>query len=363
MLIRAICYTDAMGTKQTAKKIPQTEKKHKTFRRWILIIAGCIVALIVATYIAFQVSPWPSALIIRHIFTQGSKHTSAALQKYVPNDVGAILNQSYRPNDKDATLNVFYPQSAASNAAGLPTVVWIHGGAWISGNKDDMTNYLKILAARGFTTVGVNYSIAPEKHYPTPIIQTNTALHYLQQNAARLHIDPTRIVLAGDSAGSQIAAQLAAITTSPTYAKQVGVVPGMPANRLKATVLNCGAYDIALVNYKDPKFGGFLKTVLWAYSGKRNFLQDTTLQYASVANYVTSAFPPTFITAGNADPLEQQSEEFAQRLAAANVPTETLFYPSNHQPALPHEYQFNLDTADGKTSFEHIVSFVQGHVQ
>jgi acetyl esterase/lipase len=352
-----------MGTKQTSKKIPVAPKKHKTFRRWALIIVGCIVALIVATYIVFQISPWPSALVIRHIFEQGSKQTSAALQKYVPNNVDAILNQSYRANDPDATLNVFYPQSAAASTAGLPTVVWIHGGAWISGNKDDMTNYLKILAARGFTTVSVNYSIAPEKHYPTPIIQTNAALGYLQQHATALHIDPTRIVLAGDSAGSQIAAQLAAITTSPTYAKQVGVMPGMPANHLKASVLNCGAYDLALVNYKDPKFGGFLKTVLWAYSGKRDFLHDSTLQYASVANYVTSAFPPTFITAGNADPLEQQSTEFAQRLTAANVPVQTLFYPSNHQPALPHEYQFNLDTADGKASFEHIVSFVQSRMQ
>lgn len=74
--------------------------------------------------------------------------------------------------------------------------------------------------------------------------------------------------------------------------------------------------------------------------------------------FTRSDFPPTFITAGNADPLESQSLEFAQKLESLKVPTDSLFYDKNHQPKLPHEYQFNLDNADGRQALSRIVAFL-----
>jgi acetyl esterase/lipase len=240
-------------------------------------------------------------------------------------------------------------------------VVWVHGGAWVAGNKDSIDNYLSILASHGYTTVSVNYTLAPEKQYPTPILQLNDALNYLMQNADRLHIDKNRIVMAGDSAGSQIVAQMANIITSPAYATEINVQPHIAADQLKGMLLNCGAYDLALPDYNGA-FGGFLHTVLWAYSGTPDFLHDPKLKTASVANYLTAQFPPSFITAGNVDPLLTQSTELAERLQKLGVQTDTLFYPSNHQPELNHEYQFDLDTADGKTALNRMLDFLQQHI-
>jgi acetyl esterase len=146
----------------------------------------------------------------------------------------------------------------------------VHGGAWISGNKSHVANYLKILASHGYTAVGVGYSIAPEHQYPMPLIQVNDAIAYLQQQAKRFHIDPNRIVLAGDSAGAQIAAQIASVTTNPAYANELDIQPALQANQLKAALLNCGGYDTSLLNFNGP-FGSFLKTVMWSYSGTKNF--------------------------------------------------------------------------------------------
>jgi acetyl esterase/lipase len=56
----------------------------------------------------------------------------------------------------NAALDVFHP---GEGGAPLPTIVWIHGGAFLSGDKGQIANYLKILAAKGYTTVGVNYSL------------------------------------------------------------------------------------------------------------------------------------------------------------------------------------------------------------
>lgn len=353
-----------MGTKKVkaTKKSPAKTtgfwQRHNRLKKWLLGIIGSLVLLVAIVFIAFQVSPWPESLLIRYEFDKNGAKTSQALEKYLPANIAAIENEQYKPNDKDGYLDVFYPRGAAT----LPTVVWVHGGGWVSGDKNNIDNYLQILASYGFTTVGVDYTIAPEAQYPTPLRQLSDALNYLQKNADKLHIDPNNIVLAGDSAGSQIVAQMATIITNPTYANEVGIQPSLPAERLKGMLLNCGAYDLALPDY-NGEFGKFLNTVLWAYSGKKNFLADSALKQASVVNYVTDAFPPSFITAGNADPLETQSTELATKLASLNVATTTLFYEASHEPKLPHEYQFNLDTSDGKQALATMVKFLQTYTK
>ncbi len=348
-----------MGKHKTRiKKHGGLPTRHRRLFKWLTGVVMAIVVLAGAVWVTFQVSPWPSALLIRRQFTQNDARVSQALQKYVPPGVVQVQNQHYRANDPDAYLDVFYPERTITPQ---PTIVWMHGGAWVAGNKDGVDNYMQILAAQGFTVVSVNYTLAPEKQYPTPILQLNDALGYLQQHAAQLHIDDTRLALGGDSAGSQIVAQMANSITSPAYANEIGVQPKLSASKLKALLLNCGAYDLALPDYHGP-FGDFLHTVLWAYSGTPDFLQDNQLKTASVANYLTPQFPPAFITAGNADPLLTQSTELAGRLQQLHVSTSTLFFPADHQPRLGHEYQFDLDNADGRQALTQMLDFLHNHV-
>lgn len=350
--------------KKTANKKPTVLQRiwqHKVYR-WLLCIAGGLVILIIGVYIAFQVSPWPQSLVIRYFFDKGGAKTSAAMAKYVPDTVSGQTNIQYREHDKDAKLDVFYPDSVAHTTKALPTIVWVHGGGWVSGSKETIDNYIKILAAKGYTTIGIDYTVAPNAKYPTPILQTNDALRYIQKHADQLHVDPNTIILAGDSAGSQIAAQVATIITNSFYAHKLGMTAPMRADQLKAMVLNCGAYDLTLPNYNGED-GKFLKTVLWAYSGSKDFLSDPVIKGASVVDYVNADFPPSFITAGNVDPLEPQSREFASKLTQLGVSTDTLFYPENHQPELPHEYQFDLDSKDGKAALNRVLEFLQQYAK
>lgn len=352
------------NTKKNSRSTNQSTQhwlfvRHRRLWKWIGGIVLFLLVLVAGVWIAFQVSPWPNALLIRDAFTKGAAKVSDALEKYVPANIIQVENQQYRKGDNDAFIDVFYQ---SNTTAPRPTIVWVHGGAWVSGNKDQVDNYMKILAGKGFTTVSVNYTIAPEKQYPTPIIQLNDALEYIQANAERLNVDDKRIVMAGDSAGSQIVAQMANIATSPAYAREIGIQPKLPADKLKGLLLNCGAYDLALPDY-NGSFGGFLHTVLWAYSGTKDFLRDPKLKTASVANYLTPKFPPSFITAGNIDPLLPQSTELAKRLEDLKVPTDTLFYQPNHQPKLNHEYQFILDNADGQQALRQMVDFTRKYTK
>jgi acetyl esterase len=354
-----------MGGKKSSHKTSKNQKNQKLHhwvwrshpRLWKVLgwVLGILAALALAIYIAFQVSPWPDSLLIRYEFTKGSERTSKALEPFVPNSIVSVDNQQYRANDSNGYLDVFYPKDTAKP---LPTIVWVHGGGWVSGDKNDVDNYLKILASHGFTTVGVDYTIAPEAQYPTPLFEVNDALKYIHENAKRLNIDSNNIIMAGDSAGSQIVAQVANAITSADYASKLELQPKIGASQLKAVLLNCGAYDLKLPNYNGP-FGDFLRTVMWAYSGTKDFMNDPKLQTASVVNYITPAFPPAFVTAGNVDPLLSQSTELAKKLDGLKVPTSQLFYPADHQPELNHEYQFDLDTADGQKALNQMVEFAK----
>lgn len=325
-------------------------------RRVTAITLASVIGVGGALWAAFALSPWPSALVIRALFDREAVKVSNALEVHLPSPLPSeTLDIQYRDGDDAALLDIYRPADAGD--AALPTLVWVHGGAWISGDKSQIANYLRIVADRGYTVVGVNYSIAPGATYPTPVVQTMAALDYLDEHAAELGLDPERFVLAGDSAGSQIAAQLATIITNPDYAELTGIAPTLAPEQLRAMILTCGAYDTALAGVDGP-FAGFLKSVLWSYTGNRNYAEDPALDAASVINYVDAAFPATFITAGNEDPLLAQSEALAQRLGNLDVDTDTLFWPADLEPGLGHEYQFTLDTEQGMAALDAIVNFL-----
>lgn len=326
----------------------------------MLVIGGTgISATAILIFLAFQVSPWPSALIIRYAFNKEGKRVNELLKKHIPAGVSVIANQQYIDGDSDAKLDVYYPEALSHTNRILPVIVWVHGGGWIAGSKDQVASYCKILAAKGFSVIAIDYSIAPGKSYPTPLIQTNEALAYINKNSKRFHADSSRFVLAGDSGGAHIVAQMANIISDTDYAALVGIVPRIHHDQLSGLILYCGPYDAQAVDKKGA-FGAFLKTVLWSYSGKKDYENVPGFEAASVINYVTSNYPPSFISAGNADPLLPQSQALARKLNSLNVKVDTLFFGSDQSPALPHEYQFNLDATGGSLAFDRSIKFLKG---
>ena len=325
--------------------------------QYLLASLGVAVLVGIGGYATLRVSPWPAALLIRHRFDSKGMRVAEALEKHVPGGVAARLDENYDTADDDAYLDVYYPSAAENTAQSLPTIVWIHGGGWVAGSKDQIANYARILAGRGYTAVAVDYSLAPGKNYPAPLKQTNAALAYLVSHSKRLHVDPRRFFLAGDSCGAQIAAQMANIVSAPSYATGVRIAPSVTRSQIAGILLFCGAYDLRRIDRRRA-LGSFSKTVLWAYTGTKNFMNDPTFARMSVIDYVTEDFPPVFISSGNADPLEPQSRAFARAVAALGVPVDSLFFPAGHTPSLPHEYQFDLDSAAGQLALERCAKFL-----
>ncbi len=322
----------------------------------LLIALGVILLLAGAgLWAAFRLTPWPAALLIRAAFDRDAIAANAALAPLVPPGLREQHDLPYLPDVAEARLDLYLPPEAAGP---VPLVVWVHGGAWISGSKDYLANYLRLIAAEGFAVAAIDYQLAPGTPYPAPVSQTNAALAYLRTHAADLGVDANRIVLAGDSAGAQIAAQTALTITDPTYAARTGLPPALPAPALKGVVLFCGGLDGSHLSLEGA-FGGFLRTVLWSYLGRRDFADDPRLADFSIPPNLTRSFPPLFISVGNADPLAPQSQATADRAAALGITVDSLFFPDDYVPPLAHEYQFDMGTAAGQDAFARQIAFLQ----
>jgi acetyl esterase len=318
----------------------------------ILWVFGLAAVASVALFLAYTYTPWPRALRVRNDYDGGSREANRLLEKLVPPGVGAVLDQRYDPGNPDVRLDVYHP---ADGAASRTTVVWVHGGGWLSGSKELIANYLKILASKGFTVVGVGYSLAPGAIYPTPVRQVNTALGYLVQNAARLQVDPSRIVLAGDSAGPQIALQIATMILQPSYAQVMGLQPTLKKEQLAGLLFFCGLYWV------DPADIGnhYFQTELWSYAGTKDFMTDKTFATAWVMDRLNGEFPPTFVSVGSEDGLRPQSIAFADKLEKAGVRVERSIFPENLKPPLYHEFQFDLRRPEAQEALAKAVGFLK----
>jgi acetyl esterase len=310
---------------------------------WFLLT---IVLLFSAAVLATRLSPWPDVWLLRHVSLvfgdQGAK-AAAALARHVPPGVVSQLDVSYDRDDADGRMDVFFPAHAQSAQA---TVVWVHGGAFVAGTKADIRPYLAILAAHGYTVVGIEYSKAPERVYPTPVLQLGKALAYLQSHAAAFHVDPDRFVLAGDSAGAQIAAQTALVISNPIYASAAQLPAPLRPEQLRGVILFSGPYDLSLAP-RDGRFANLTNKLLWSYFGRRDFEQSSGYRFFSVVDFVTASFPPSLISAGSTDPLLDHSKRLVQALQRAGSPTDALFFEQAGTP-VPHEYQFDLEASAGQ---------------
>lgn len=323
--------------------------------RLILRTLAVLALLVAVTVAAFLASPWPSATVIRLVFEAGGARTAAALARHVPPGVTTLADERYDPADPEAYLDIHRPPTPP--AAGRPTIVWIHGGGFVSGSKEEIGNYLRVLAGRGFVVVGIRYSIAPGHLYPKPVRQTQAALAHLVAHADRLGIDAGRMVIAGDSAGAHIALQVANSIASADYARLVGVPAGMDRARLVGAVLFCGPYDLATVDRSGPG-GLFFAATGWAYTGRRDLASEPEPPGFSVARQLSPDLPPLFVSAGNGDFLLAHSRLLVAEAGRRGIRVDALFFPDDTSPALPHEYQFNLDTEAGRLALERVVAFL-----
>jgi acetyl esterase/lipase len=337
----------------------ETGEKHRGRRkhRGLLLTLGVVLFLVLAVVVITSITPWPSAMLIRSVFEQGGASTAAEMDRHVPDTPAReMTGLVYSDDDEGLTLDVY---TAADEGEVRPTVMWIHGGAWISGSSADVDPYMRILADAGYTAIAVNYTLGPEATYPTAVIELNEAMAYIDEHAEDLAVDSTQLVIAGDSAGGQLASQMATLVTNAEYAELMDIDPAWSPDQLVGTILNCGVYDMRAMTDLPGIAGWGFKVALWSYTGTKDWAAGSPGATMSTIEFVTSDFPPTYISGGNGDGLTWlEGIPMAQRLRSLDVPVTALFWPADHEPALPHEYQFHLDLDEAQHALDETLDFL-----
>jgi acetyl esterase/lipase len=324
------------------------------------MFTGGLLAAGLGAIIVSWASPWPAVLIMRRLFERQADETAREMARYVPKGgIAARLNVRYGDRGKETTLDVFAPLVSRDP---LPGVIWIHRGGWISGTRKHVGPYARIIASHGYVAIALNYTTAPEATYPTALRQLNTAIAFVIRHASEYGIDAGRIILAGDSAGAQLASQLANLVTNEKFAKRMSITPALTPAQLRGVVLNCGIFDVSGMPKVVGINGWGFRIALWAYLDKKDWSHTSGgIQMCSI-NYATADFPPTWISGGNGDALTAvQSKPFAARLSSLGVPVTSVFYRDRHVPPMPHEYQFHLRFKEARAALASTLDFL-GHV-
>ncbi|MBT8766116.1 alpha/beta hydrolase [Metapseudomonas boanensis] len=212
---------------------------------------------------------------------------------------GELDARLYRPEDSNT----------------LPLLVFFHGGGFVIGNLDTHDNLCRSLARlSGAVVVSVAYRLAPESKFPAAPHDCYRATCDLVERAGELGFDASRLALAGDSAGANLAiavSRLAATRKGPRVAYQCLFYPAADAR--------CDS-----ASHREFAEGYFLT---------REMMQWFWRQYLSRAEQADEALasplraedlegqPPTTLLSAEYDPLRDEGEAFAQRLREAGVAT------------------------------------------
>ena len=334
--------------------IELTQHRAPPSRRWPYVLQMLIVVgFVVPASIAFS-TPWPAvSLFIRPLFNEKLPVTpriSTAMQLVT---ISAPMQFAV---DQAPPASLVFIAPKIKTSGPRPVILWIHGGGWVAGSADQMNGYLSVLASNGFTIAILEYSLAPENLYPVAMRQAVTALTVIRQHAQDYGGDPTRLVIAGDSAGAQMASQLAAMITNDELARQVGIPIQFPAQSLRGVMLLSGLYDM----YTVPRTGFLaMDTFLWAYIGQRHYLRTRAADEMSTAKHTTSAFPPTYINDGDDDPFESQAYEFEAILRRQGVPVTSRYWTWSGRK-LPHVYHYDVEAEPGQLVLKDMIAFVHG---
>jgi len=210
----------------------------------------------------------------------------------------------------DIALRVYTPAGPTPQ----PVVVFYHGGGWVIGSIDSHDATARALANRsGCTVVSVEYRLAPEHKFPAAAEDSYAATVWVAEHAAECGGDPTRLAVAGDSAGGNLAAVVALLARErggPRIAFQLLVYP----------VTDCN-YDTG--SYTANAEGYFLTkaSMVWFWDHYLSSAADAANPVASPLRAESLAgLPPALVITAEFDPLRDEGEAYAKRLEAAGVP-------------------------------------------
>lgn len=227
----------------------------------------------------------------------GTGDAAATEDLRVPGPGGEIPVRVYRPADAGERP---------------PVCVFFHGGGWVIGNIASHDALCSALAARsGVVMVSVEYRLAPEAPFPGPLDDCTAATRWVADHAGDLGVDGSRLAVAGDSAGGNLAAAVAIRARDE----------GGPAITFQLLVYPVVDHSFSQVSYTDNAEGYFLTAAAmrWFSGHYLGGADPTEALAAPLHDPDLSGLPPALVITAEYDPLRDEGEAYAARLEDAGV--------------------------------------------
>ena len=180
-------------------------------------------------------------------------------------------------------MDIYLPKFHPSD--NVPVVIVLHGGGWIQGDKGEMnsTGVDTFFTSNGFAVVNMNYRLDVQYKFPAPIDDIGLVMTYIQEHAASLGINPSRICMLGKSSGAHLAMLYA-------YSRNQD-------KRIKAVLDFCGPVNLTDSTILYKPFNNLVSAFIGSYTSNNQGWHD-----ASPSSFISGAVP-TAIFHGTADSL------------------------------------------------------------
>lgn len=218
------------------------------------------------------------------------------------------------------TVDIYLPDEGDGP---FPTIVFVHGGAFVGGEKrDTQMAYVLNGIRRGYAVVSVDHRLIPEAIFPDQLFDFKCALRFLHANADKYMLDAKRFASAGDSAGGYFALFSAATQDIPAYEGDLGWEGH--SSKVQAVIGWCGVYD--LVQQSEFTRGQPMPEGAPAdmpvfdfadmFAGVETQAHRGLMRFTSPRHFITPAFPPALIQTGDKDQVVpyENSVELAEKI-------------------------------------------------
>ena len=200
------------------------------------------------------------------------------------------------------------------------TVMYLHGGGWVTGDLDSHDGSCRLLAdVTGCVVVAVDYRLAPEHPFPAAVDDSLAAYRWIHEHADDLGVEPGKVGVMGDSAGGNLAAVVALVTRDA---------------EVPAPVAQCLVYPATEAHFTAPSHDLFAEGFMLTRAGMEWFRSqylpdpadwDSPLASPALADDLSGLAPAAVFTAGF-DPLRDDGRAYADALTKAGVPVQYRCY-------------------------------------
>jgi acetyl esterase len=261
-------------------------------------------------------------------------------------EVGPVNDHQVQADGGTVEVRVFQPKNPARG-----TILHCHGGGWVMGSADDYDGFARrLVAATGWAVALVDYRLAPEHPFPIPLEDCWAALSWFATNASALVGPGLSLVLAGDSAGGNLAAVLAQRARergAPAIAAQVLVYPPVQTQTRFPSQTDPDCQLLLCQADMDWFWGHYAPQAAQQMSPEAAPLLARDLQN----------LPPTLVITAGHDPLRDEGAAYADRLKQAGTHVVYRNYPEDM-----HGFVTLPQLTSGEEALRDIASFLSGYM-